>query len=50
MNVKSPAPKKSAPVLSLDHLLDPEVLADPYPLYHRLCRRTVKISEAELPG
>src|SRR5437016_9672429 len=23
-------------VLSLYHLLDPEVLADPYPLYHRL--------------
>ena len=26
----------SAPVLSLYHLLDPEVLADPYPLYRRL--------------
>src|ERR1700694_1182089 len=24
------------PVLSLYHLLDPEVLANPYPLYHRL--------------
>lgn len=28
--------KKSAPVLSLYQLLDPEVLADPYPLYRRL--------------
>ncbi|HKB99535.1 MAG TPA: cytochrome P450 [Terriglobales bacterium] len=28
-------PKKEK-VLSLYHLLDPEVLADPYPLYHRL--------------
>src|ERR1700732_4282621 len=27
---------KQGPVLSLYHLLDPEVLADPYPLYHRL--------------
>lgn len=27
---------KSQPVLSLYHLLDPEVLADPYPLYARL--------------
>lgn len=27
---------KQAPVLSLYHLLDPEVLANPYPLYHRL--------------
>src|SRR5437868_4872597 len=27
---------KQEPVLSLYHLLDPEVLADPYPLYHRL--------------
>lgn len=30
--------KKAEPVLSLFHLLDPEVLADPYPLYHRLRR------------
>lgn len=28
--------RKQAPVLSLYHLLDPEVLANPYPLYHRL--------------
>src|SRR5215831_2928715 len=28
--------KKRAPVLSLSRLLDPEVLANPYPLYHRL--------------
>jgi cytochrome P450 len=28
--------KKPAPVLSLYQLLDPEVLADPYPLYRRL--------------
>jgi cytochrome P450 len=28
--------RKSQPVLSLYHLLDPEVLANPYPLYHRL--------------
>ena len=27
---------KSGKVLSLFHLLDPEVLADPYPLFHRL--------------
>jgi pimeloyl-[acyl-carrier protein] synthase len=33
------ARKRAAePVLSLYHLLDPEVLADPYPLYHRLRR------------
>ena len=31
-------PKKAEPELSLFHLLDPEVLADPYPLYHRLRR------------
>jgi pimeloyl-[acyl-carrier protein] synthase len=28
--------KRPEPPLSLYHLLDPEVLADPYPLYHRL--------------
>ena len=27
---------EKAPPLSLYHLLDPEVLADPYPLYRRL--------------
>ena len=27
---------RSGPALSLYHLLDPEVLANPYPLYHRL--------------
>ncbi len=30
------AVRKSNQVLSLYHLLDPEVLANPYPLYHRL--------------
>jgi cytochrome P450 len=30
------ATDKSDPPLSLYHLLDPEVLANPYPLYHRL--------------
>src|SRR5207253_11342103 len=30
------APRKMDKVLSLYHLMDPEVLADPYPLYHRL--------------
>src|SRR6266850_1646422 len=29
-------PNKPSPALSLYHLLDPEVLADPYPLYQRL--------------
>jgi len=29
-------PSRSAPTLSLYQLLDPAVLADPYPLYHRL--------------
>ena len=32
----SPTGSKQEPVLSLYHLLDPEVLANPYPLYHRL--------------
>jgi cytochrome P450 len=32
---RPPAPR-SEPLLSLTRLLDPEVLADPYPLYHRL--------------
>ena len=35
-NPQTIAPKKSAPVLSLYQLLDPEVLANPYPLYRRL--------------
>jgi cytochrome P450 len=30
------SPSTPDPVLSLYHLLDPEVLANPYPLYHRL--------------
>ena len=30
------SPSKAASELSLFHLLDPDVLADPYPLYHRL--------------
>jgi len=41
MNAKDPSltrRKKAEPVLSLYRLLDPEVLADPYPLYHRLRR------------
>ena len=39
MSIKNPRPsarKKAGTVLSLYHLLDPEVLADPYPLYRRL--------------
>src|SRR5437868_7068536 len=32
----SPMTGNSDPTLSLYHLLDPEVLANPYPLYHRL--------------
>src|SRR6266705_5324063 len=32
----SPTGSKQEPVLSLYQLLDPEVLANPYPLYHRL--------------
>src|SRR3989440_2298612 len=32
----SPMTGKSDPTLSLYHLLDQEVLADPYPLFHRL--------------
>src|SRR5579872_1770284 len=32
----SPTAGKQDPTLSLYHLLDPEVLANPYPLYHRL--------------
>src|SRR5215471_1856033 len=38
MNVIVSSPEAEAPrlALSLYHLLDPEVLANPYPLYHRL--------------
>jgi pimeloyl-[acyl-carrier protein] synthase len=32
----SPSEGKQKEILSLYHLLDPEVLANPYPLYHRL--------------
>ena len=32
----SPASRVTAPPLSLFHLLNPEVLANPYPLYQRL--------------
>src|SRR6201997_4078247 len=32
----SPVAGKREPILSLYHLLDPEVLANPYPLFHRL--------------
>ena len=35
-NITPTPPNKPSPVLSLYQLLDPEVLADPYPLYHRL--------------
>jgi pimeloyl-[acyl-carrier protein] synthase len=31
-------PQRQEPLLSLYHLLDPEILANPYPLYHRLRR------------
>jgi cytochrome P450 len=34
--VTPPASPRFDPKLSLYHLLDPQVLADPYPLYHRL--------------
>ncbi len=34
--VVSNVPETADPPLSLYHLLDPEVLANPYPLYHRL--------------
>ena len=38
MSMSEPIPKtrETDPALSLYHLLDPEVLADPYPLYRRL--------------
>ncbi len=35
-NASMSARKQPDPTLSLYHLLEPEVLADPYPLYHRL--------------
>ena len=35
-NLRSISTPKSEPPLSLYHLLDPEVLANPYPLYQRL--------------
>src|SRR5256885_8667315 len=35
-NLRPVSTQKSAPALSLYHLLDPEVLANPYPLYQRL--------------
>ncbi len=38
MQRKSSSTSKSKQVLSLYHLLDPEVLANPYPLYHELRR------------
>ena len=34
------ATSSGSPPLSLFHLLDPAVLANPYPLYERLRRRT----------
>src|SRR5438105_941194 len=38
-NMKIPSVEaRREPILSLYHLLDPEVLANPYPLYHRLRR------------
>src|SRR6267143_6771948 len=36
LNMTTTTPRKPSPTLSLYQLLDPEVLADPYPLYHRL--------------
>jgi len=36
MSTTIPATGESAPALSLYHLLDPAVLANPYPLFHRL--------------
>jgi cytochrome P450 len=36
LEIDSPAAGESDPSLSLFHLLNPEVLANPYPLYHRL--------------
>jgi pimeloyl-[acyl-carrier protein] synthase len=36
MSATQAAPDKAEAPLSLYHLLDPEVLANPYPLYHRL--------------
>src|SRR6266853_1774736 len=36
-NMQTPSTNTTAP-LSLYHLLDPQVLADPYPLYERLRR------------
>src|SRR5579883_2954376 len=37
LSANSPSTRKKAELpLSLYHLLDPEVLANPYPLYHRL--------------
>jgi cytochrome P450 len=36
MSTIAPGTQKADPALSLYHLLDPDVLANPYPLYHRL--------------